>query len=154
MTRFSLITNWHLAAPIDRVWEALIASSEWPSWWRYVVSVEEIESGDESGLGAMRRYTWSSRLPYRLSFLMRVSALRRPVFLEGTAQGDLAGAGRWHLGVEGETTRVRYEWSVATSKPWMRVVGPLIAPVFRWNHDQVMAEGGRGLARHLGVRLL
>ena len=29
-----------------------------------------------------------------------------------------------------------------------------LAPVFAWNHDQVMAAGGRGIARHLGVRLL
>ena len=33
-------------------------------------------------------------------------------------------------------------------------VSPLLAPVFAWNHDQVMAEGGRGLARHLGVALV
>ena len=31
---------------------------------------------------------------------------------------------------------------------------PLLAPAFRWNHGQVMAEGGRGLARHLGAKLL
>ena len=36
----------------------------------------------------------------------------------------------------------------------MKVLGPLLAPIFEWNHDQVMAEGGRGLARHLGVTLL
>ncbi|HXX83395.1 MAG TPA: hypothetical protein VEN29_05380 [Casimicrobiaceae bacterium] len=36
----------------------------------------------------------------------------------------------------------------------MKFLGPLLAPAFRWNRDQVMAEGGRGLARHLGARLL
>lgn len=154
MNRFALTTQWLLEAAIDRVWEALVASSEWPSWWRYVHAVEEIEPGDSDGLGALRRYTWSSRLPYRLSFLMRVSAVRRPIFLEGTAVGDLQGTGRWHLEPERATTRVRYEWTVATTTRWMNLLGPLLAPAFRWNHDQVMAEGGRGLARHLGVRLL
>lgn len=154
MKRFALTTHWHLDASIDRVWDALVASPEWPSWWRYVLSVEEMEPGDADGLGALRRYTWSSRLPYRLSFLMRVSAIRRPAFLEGTAEGDLSGVGRWHLAAADSTTRVRYEWTVDAKKRWMDLLSPLLAPIFRWNHDQVMAEGGRGLARHLGVRLL
>jgi hypothetical protein len=36
----------------------------------------------------------------------------------------------------------------------MNALAPLLEPVFRWNHHQVMAEGGRGLAKYLGVRLL
>jgi hypothetical protein len=36
----------------------------------------------------------------------------------------------------------------------MNVLAPVRQPVFRWNNNQVMAEGGRGLARHLGIRLL
>ena len=36
----------------------------------------------------------------------------------------------------------------------MNLLGPLLAPVFRWNHDYVMAAGGRGLAHHLGVELV
>jgi len=154
MSSFSLTTHWHLESAIDRVWEALVASREWPAWWRYVHAVEEIEPGGTDGLGSLRRYTWSSRLPYRLSFLMRTSAVRRPLFLEGTAEGDLDGTGRWYLAAERSTTRVRYEWTVTTTKRWMTVFGPLLAPAFRWNHNQVMAEGGRGLARYLGVRLL
>jgi hypothetical protein len=74
--------------------------------------------------------------------------------MEGIASGELNGTGRWHLAAEGATTRVRYEWSVSTGKPWMNVLAPLLAPAFRWNHGRVMAEGGRGLANHLGVKLL
>jgi hypothetical protein len=36
----------------------------------------------------------------------------------------------------------------------MNLLAPLLAPAFRWNHGEVMAEGGRGIARHLGVKLL
>ncbi|HVR92981.1 MAG TPA: SRPBCC family protein [Casimicrobiaceae bacterium] len=154
MSHFSLITHWHLDAPIDRVWEAIVAVEDWPRWWRYVHHVEELTKGDADGCGALRRYTWSSKLPYRLSFAMCVTRVERPSSLEGVAEGDLSGTGRWHLTPEGETTRVRYDWSVATTKPWMNVLAPLLQPAFRWNHNQVMAEGGRGLARHLGVSLL
>lgn len=85
---------------------------------------------------------------------MRTTAIVPPTAMEGTASGDLDGHGRWRLESLGNTTRVQYEWTVVVSKPWMRVFAPLLAPVFAWNHDQVMHAGGRGLARHLGVTLL
>ena len=154
MARYVLITNWHLDAPIERVWHAISLVEDWPRWWKFVESVVELERGDADGVGALRRYTWTSQLPYELSFEMRTTAARRPEFLEGLASGELNGCGRWHLAREGRTTRVRYEWSVETGKAWMNLVAPLLAPMFRWNHGEVMAEGGRGLARHLGVVLL
>jgi uncharacterized protein YndB with AHSA1/START domain len=152
--QFALVTYWHLGAPIDRVWEAIVAVEDWPRWWRYVDRVEEIAKGDADGRGALRRYTWSSKLPYRLSFAMRVTKVQRPSSLEGVAEGDLTGTGRWLLTAEDGTTSVRYDWMVVTTKPWMNALAPVLQPAFRWNHNQVMAEGGRGLARHLGVNLL
>ena len=154
MNQYALVTEWHLAAPIERVWDALDAVEDWPRWWRYVRAVVELRKGDENGVGAVRRFTWASRLPYSLSFEMRASQVRRPTFMEGIATGELTGRGRWHLAAEGATTRVRYEWTVETTRPWMNLLAPVLAPAFRWNHGQVMAEGGRGLARHLGVPLL
>jgi uncharacterized protein YndB with AHSA1/START domain len=154
MRQYSLLTQWHLDSPIERIWEALVNPEEWPRWWRYVKEVVELEKGDAQGVGALRRYTWSSRLPYRLSFEMRTTALTRPTFIEGIATGDLNGSGRWQLSELGKTTRVKYAWTVSTAKGWMNLLAPILAPVFAWNHDEVMREGGRGLAQHLGVALL
>ena len=154
MNRYALVTQWHLAAPIERVWDAIHAVEDWPRWWRYVKAVVELQKGDENGVGAVRRFTWASRLPYSLSFEMRASQVKWPTFMEGIATGELTGRGRWRLAVEGATTRVSYEWTVETTRPWMNLLAPILAPAFRWNHGQVMAEGGRGLARHLGVALL
>lgn len=154
MKQFSLITHWHLEAPIERVWDALIDPEEWPQWWRYVHAVVELEKGDAQSIGTLRRYTWSSRLPYRLSFEMRTTAIERPTFIEGVAAGDLIGTGRWRLESLGHSTRVQYEWCVVPGKKWMRAFAPLLAPMFAWNHDQVMREGGEGLARHLGAVLI
>lgn len=154
MARYVLVTHWHLDAPVERVWEAISRVEDWPRWWKFVKAVVELEKGDADGVGALRRYTWTSRLPYELSFEMRTTSAKKPAYLEGVATGELDGRGRWDLSAEGGTTRVRYEWSVSTGKAWMNLLAPLLAPAFRWNHGQVMAEGGRGLAKHLGARLL
>lgn len=154
MRQYTLVTHWNLGAPVERIWDALVAAEEWPRWWRYVQAVDPVAKGDAHGIGTIRRYTWSSRLPYRLSFEMRTTALTHPTFIEGVAAGDLNGIGRWRISRLGNNARVRYEWTVTTGKRWMNLLAPVLAPVFAWNHDQVMQEGGRGIARHLGVALL
>jgi uncharacterized protein YndB with AHSA1/START domain len=151
---YSLVTQWHLAASIDLVWEALTAIEKWPCWWRYVKDVVAIEKGGVDGLNSVYRYTWTSKLPYRLCFNVRTSGLEKPQWIEGIADGDLKGVGRWELRDFGDNTWVTYHWTVATEKVWMNALSPLLSPVFAWNHDQVMQEGGRGIARYLGVALL
>lgn len=43
-------------------------------------------------------------------------------------------------------------WRVELARPWMRWLAPLLAPLFRWNHDGLMRAGREGLARHLGAQ--
>jgi hypothetical protein len=152
--RYALTTQWHLRAPIGQVWDAIYAVGVWPQWWKYVRSVTELQTGDATGVGAVRRYTWSSRLPYRLTFDMCSTVVQPPHLLVGEAVGELTGTGRWTLCEVASSTSVRYDWEVQTSRAWMNALAPVLAPVFRWNHGQVMAAGGRGLAKHLGVELL
>jgi uncharacterized protein YndB with AHSA1/START domain len=149
-TRFDLVTDWDLAAPVEAVWDALIKPEEWPSWWRAVVKVELIAPGDEHGIGACRRMTWRTALPYRVSFNMRTVRVEPRTLIEGRADGELSGTGRWTLTPSGGRTQVRYEWIVEVTKPWMRLVAPLARPVFAWNHNVVMGWGYDGLARKLG----
>jgi hypothetical protein len=91
---------------------------------------------------------------YRLEFDMRITAVDRPHRLEGEAVGELAGLGTWRLYEEEGETAVVFEWRVRTTRRWMNAIAPLARPVFRWNHDWVMRQGGRGLARRLGAELL
>jgi len=152
--RYALVSHWHLDASIERVWDAIYAVEAWPRWWKYVLAVVELEKGDDRGVGAVRRYTWSSRLPYRLTFDMRSTQVQRPNLLAGEAIGELTGTGVWTLAAHSGSTQVRYDWEVATTRAWMNALAPLLAPAYRWNHGQVMAAGARGLAQYLGVRLL
>ena len=71
--------------------------------------------------------------------------------IRGRSRGHLRGEGIWLLRTDGPFTDVTYVWRVELDKPWMRWLAPLLAPVFRWNHDSVMRAGGAGLARHLAT---
>src|SRR6185312_14196224 len=61
---FHLVTEWTLAAPVEAVWQTIAAPEAWPSWWRAVRKVETLASGDARGVGAVRRITWRTALPY------------------------------------------------------------------------------------------
>jgi uncharacterized protein YndB with AHSA1/START domain len=151
---YRFLTTWLLEAERERVWEAIYDSEAWPSWWRGVERVVEVTPGDESGVGQLGRYTWRSKLPYELSFEMRTTRVERPRLLEGEASGELAGTGRWRLFGQDGVTAVTYEWNVATTKAWMNRLSPIAKPIFAWNHDWVMGNGGEGIAKLLGCRLL
>jgi Polyketide cyclase / dehydrase and lipid transport len=154
MGTFSLNTVWELEAPRDLVWEAIYRADDWPRWWPYVERVIKLEEGDDKGVGAVRRLTWRTRLPYRITFETRATRVERPFHLEAQAVGELVGTGRWTLSKVGRATTVRYEWNVRARKPWMLMLAPVARPVFEWNHNGVMRCGAEGLAQHLGVRLL
>jgi len=153
MARYSFLTTWALDAPIRDVWDAIYATERWPEWWRGVKVAELVADGDADGIGSVHRYVWRSRLPYDIEFRMRTTKVERPHLLEGTANGNLSGIGRWRLW-EGDGTAVTYEWAVETTIPWMNAIAPVGRPVFHWSHDHVMRNGGRGLARLLGSKLL
>ena len=150
MSEYAFLTRWRFQAPIDAVWAQLAAPEDWPRWWRGVEKVELLEPGDGDDVGSLRRYTWKSKLPYRLAFELRSTGIERPRLMEGRAQGELEGVGRWELREEGDWTAVDYHWRVRATKRWMRALAPLLKPAFAWNHDVVMRWGGEGLARRLG----
>ncbi len=96
-TDFHLVTEWALTAPAAAVWEALTRPEEWPRWWRAIERVELIEPGDANGVGGYRRFTWRTALPYRVRFRMRVTRAEPMSVIEGWADGELSGVGRWTL---------------------------------------------------------
>jgi uncharacterized protein YndB with AHSA1/START domain len=156
LARYEFLTTWLLDAPLDPVWETIYDAHSYPRWWRGVEAVVELEPGDENGqgVGHVARYTWRSRLPYRLEFDMRVTRVERPNLLAGQASGELEGEGTWRFYEGPAGTAVTYAWNVNTTRPWMNHLAPLLRPAFAWNHDVVMRQGGEGLARLLGARLI
>ena len=153
MKAYEFVTIWHVEAPIESVWNEIYHSELWPTWWKGVESVVELRKGDEHGVGSLRRYTWKSKLPYRLTFEMETVRVEPPRLLEAMAVGELEGQGLWQLSNEGSVTVVRYDWKVQTTKRWMNLLAPIARPAFNWNHDIVMGWGAEGLAKRLGVRV-
>ncbi len=149
MADYQFLTTWRLAAPLELVWEAIYHSERWPDWWPGLESVDELEKGDEIGIGNLRRYSWKGLLPYRLVFDIRTTRIERPLFLAGSASGDLTGTGIWRFTEEWGVVVVEYEWRVATQKSWMNLLAPIARPLFLWNHNQVMRWGEQGLRRHI-----
>jgi hypothetical protein len=154
MAEYRFVTHWHIEAPLHKVFDAVFDSLRWPQWWHGAEQVEERAPGDSNGIGSIRRYTWKSRLPYRLMFDARATRIEPPVTLEAITSGDLEGVGRWFFSYHGYMTTVRYEWHVRTTKPWMNLLAPIARFFFKKNHDALMQSGAEGLARLLGARLV
>lgn len=146
---FDLVSHWHLAAPVERVWAALTDPESWPRWWPYVRSVQTVRRGDASGIGSVRRIHWGTRLPYDVHIEVEAVESLRHERLRACSRGQLSGQGIWLLRADGTGTAVTYVWRVELAQRWMRWLAPLLAPVLRWNHDGIMRAGGVGLARYL-----
>ena len=154
MAEYRFLTTWLLETERQRVWDAIYDSERWPEWWSGVEEAEKLNEGDEAGVGQLGRYVWKAKLPYRVEFHIRTTRVERPHLLEGDATGELAGVGRWRLFESAGVTAVVYEWNVHTTKAWMNLLAPLARPAFKSNHDYVMRNGGEGIAKLLGTRLL
>jgi uncharacterized protein YndB with AHSA1/START domain len=148
---FDLVSHWRLAAPRERVWQALTHPEEWPLWWPFVRSVQTLRRGGDDGLGSVRRIEWATRLPYDVCIEVEAVEVLEQERLRARSSGQLSGEGLWLLSEADGFTSVTYVWRVSLERPWMRLVLPLLAPVFRWNHGAVMRAGETGLARHLGT---
>lgn len=151
---YEFVTIWRVAVPIETVWNEIYHSEDWPSWWKGVERVVEIQKGDDSGVGSVRRYTWKSKLPYRLTFDMKTVRVEPPTLLEGIASGELDGRGLWRFTTEGNKTVARYDWQVHTTKAWMNVLAPIARSAFNWNHDVIMGWGAEGLSKRLRVAVI
>jgi uncharacterized protein YndB with AHSA1/START domain len=151
---YRFLTTWVVAAPIERVWDALHQIEEWPSWWPGVERVRKLEHGDEDGVGGIYEQVWRSKIPYSVQFTTYVTEVERPHLIVARAEGGLAGTGIFRIFEAPAGTAVTYDWAVQTTKPWMNAVATLARPVFAWNHHAVMKQGGVGLALALGTDLV
>lgn len=146
MARYSFVTTWRLAAPIDKVWEALSVPEV---WWPSLLSSVLLTPPGENGVGARYERVTRGRLPYSLHYILTITHSDRPHAMSYDSEGGLVGKGRHVLREADGVTEVVFTWDVATTGFGMNLLAPLLKPLFAWNHGYVMAEGERALARYL-----
>jgi hypothetical protein len=104
MAGYHFVSIWQISAPIEQVWEEVYHAERWPTWWSYVVGVDELEAeatGELAGTGrwtltaadggTLVRYNWDIRTTRRWMNLL--APVARPVFVSGAALAALGALG-------------------------------------------------------------
>jgi uncharacterized protein YndB with AHSA1/START domain len=149
------IDEWHVDAPPEPVFDAIADATTYPDWWRPVYIETTCDGPPQVGRTSQQHF--KGRLPYHLRTSSTITRYERPTVVGADVVGDLTGRGLWTLTPRDGGTHVQFDWRVIADKPILRVLTPLLRPLFRWNHAWAIAraqEGlepyarGRGLAHH------
>lgn len=139
---FRFAGEYAVAAPRDRVLEALRDADRWPEWWPQIRSVERLD--ERSGLVTIR-----SALPITLR-LKLISEVDDPSagVLRARLEGDLAGWIEMRVrDVPPTASRVDYEQECVVAKPGLGRLSSTLRPALALNHAAMMRAGMQGLAR-------
>lgn len=154
MARYRFVTDARVGTSPARAWELMEDPRAWPSWWRWLRSVERVTPGASDHVGEQHRWRFWTPLPYSVDVTTEVVRSEHASFAELRASGDLVGTGLWELSPVPEGMTVRWTWDVATTRTWMNLLAPVARPAFTWSHQVVMRDWARGLARELDAPLL
>lgn len=150
---YQFVTRWRLPGTVEQVSDVLGDTETlmriWPSLYTRATVAEP---GGEHGVGKVLNVETKGHLPYTLRWSFRITESRHPHGYSIEAWGDMVGHGVWTLEPDGDGTRVTYEWRVRAEKPLLKLLSPLLKPLFKSNHDRVMADGERGIRAELERR--
>ena len=150
---YRFVTRWRLPGTVEQVSDVLGDTDTlmriWPSLY---TRARVVEPGGENGVGKVLRVETKGHLPYTLRWSFRITESRHPYGYSLDAWGDMVGNGVWTLEQDGDATRVTYDWRVRTEKLVLKWLSPILKPLFKSNHDRVMADGERGIRAELERR--
>ena len=145
---YEFLTEWHVLAPQELIYDILSDAREYPRWWPDVYLKAEFEpSGRVDGIGDRVTLLTKGWLPYRLHWTAETVYREKPHTIEIKATGDFLGRGVWLLEADGDHTRIRFDWRLRADKPLIRWFSPVLKPIFKWNHGWAMACGYESLCR-------
>ena len=147
---YVFIDEWDVDAPIEAVFDAVADGRTYPEWWRPVYIA--VEADGPPRVGAVSRQHFKGRLPYTLKLTSTVTRYERPTEVEADAQGDLTGHGHWSLSEAGGRVHVRFDWRVNADRWFLRLLTPVLRPLFRWNHNWAIARAMEGLEPYARAR--
>ena len=140
---YVFIDEWDVDAPIEAVFRALADAETYPEWWKSVYKSAKADGQLAEGTTTVQHF--KGRLPYELRTTSRIVRLDAPHEFEVEVTGDLRGRGIWTLTPSDAGVHVRFDWRVFADKPILRVLTPVLRPLFRWNHAWAIARAREGL---------
>jgi uncharacterized protein YndB with AHSA1/START domain len=140
---YVFVDEWDVEAPIEAVFRALADPSTYPQWWTPVY--RNVVSRGEVGVGHTSDHYFKGKLPYTLRMRAEMTEYDPPRRFAVKVDGDLSGTGVWTLTERNGKTHVRWDWTVVAGKPLLRLLTPVLRPVFRWNHAWAVARAREGL---------
>jgi hypothetical protein len=143
---FRIVTRWTAEATVDEVAAVLNDPLAFPRWWPDVyLGTKIVAPGDAHGVGRKVAIHSKGWLPYHLNWVATLVESRAPQSWTIAADGDLEGQGVWTLTQDGPMAEAVYDWRVKAERPILRLLSPVLAPLFAWNHRWAMAKGEAGL---------
>jgi uncharacterized protein YndB with AHSA1/START domain len=140
---YRFLDEWDVDAPIEGVFDALADARSYPDWWKPVYIDVDADGPPEVGMASRQHF--KGRLPYTLRTESVLTRIEPPHEFEVHVTGDLTGRGVWTLSERDGTVHVRFDWRVYADRPLLRVLTPLLRPVFRWNHNWSVKRAMEGL---------
>jgi uncharacterized protein YndB with AHSA1/START domain len=140
---YVFVDEWDVDAPQEAVFEALADARTYPVWWK--PTYKEVEADGPPAVGATSHQKFKAKLPYTLSTSSTIVRLEPPRVIEAEVDGDLRGRGVWTLTPADGKIHVRFDWRVFADRPLLRVLTPVLRPLFRWNHNVAIKQAMLGL---------
>lgn len=142
-SEYHFITHWKVRGPIRLVYDILKDGEHYDRWWKPAY-VKTSVAGARQVRALVR-----AKLPYTLDFTTELVREDPPREIEIRALGELAGRGLWKLEEKGDEVSVTFYWDVSAEKPLVKLLSPVLKPLFKWNHDWVMRTGEGQLRKEI-----
>jgi hypothetical protein len=150
---YHFITHWRVPGTIQEIFGIIANASDLVRWWPSVyLDVQQLQPGDESGVGKIVKLYTKGWLPYTLRWQFRVTEARVPYGFSLEAWGDFVGRGVWTFEQEGPWVNITYDWRIRADKPLLRYLSFLFKSLFAANHRWAMARGEESLRLELARR--
>ena len=147
---YRFVNRWRVPGTIQEVADIIQHPDGFRHWWPAAwLDYELVEEGDANGIGRVFRYRVKGWLPYSLRLTFTVTDRQPPHTFAVASAGDLVGEGRWTLEQDGPMVEVTYDWRVRAERPLIRLLSPVVKPIFRSNHFWVMRQGAYSMMYEL-----
>ena len=147
---YRFVEEWSIPFPPDAVWDVMADARLLPLWWKGVyLKSEPLDGYERAQVGAAVRAQARGFLPYRLNFTIEATELERPRIIAVKTVGDLTGTCHYTLRSAPGGTKVVMDERVLAEKPLLKLLTPLLKPLFAANHRWTTPRAEQGLTAYL-----